>query len=417
MELGLGVAELDGAVLRPSDPVATGCESGPGPAARPGEDRILQHGRRVGLRDRLPHRSDAGADHEFGDIDEPAMGHHRHTLDLDDLAVGPTHRRREIGDRVGVGVGMDGDPPPVAVDRVEWLLHAPRWAQRSPESELSAEKLLAVSRAVSPPVNGGCTVVRMNCRWTEPTNHTPRYPGDGMGQRLDHEWQGLRRCRRALLVARGWAATGGALGAVVDDIEDLAVVVEATRTSGARDGIADAVLAQLIERSGHDELAGRVVIQRILPGLITRAVRYRTRGRSPDPVDEAIAAAWIALRRYDVVGRPRHIASALIGDAIFQAFRRPLRRRSATETSRPPVVFLPMAAPSGPATSADELSWVLTDAERAGVSGDEVALLRELARGESPSRVAAGLGVTPRTVRNRRDAAIRNVRVAVGVAA
>ena len=54
---------------------------------------------------------------------------------------------------------------------------------------------------------------------------------------------------------------------------------------------------------GDDELAGRVVIQRILGGLISQAMRHRSQHDDVDPAEIIVAAAWIALRRYDTTRR------------------------------------------------------------------------------------------------------------------
>ncbi|MGI9646039.1 MAG: hypothetical protein ACR2O6_12095, partial [Ilumatobacteraceae bacterium] len=163
----------------------------------------------------------------------------------------------------------------------------------------------------------------------------------------------------------------------------------------------------------HDELAGRVVIQRILPGLVTRSARYRSRRNPVDPAELSVAAAWIAVHSYDWRRRRRHVAASLISDATFQAFRRPLRLRAATEDLRSPQTFRALPAVPGPPNGIDELASVLRDAVDAGVPTHDIELIRHLARTGSPGRVARECGVTARTIRNRRDRAIARVREAL----
>jgi hypothetical protein len=104
---------------------------------------------------------------------------------------------------------------------------------------------------------------------------------------------------------------------------------------------------------------------------------------------------------------------------VFQAFRRPLRRRSCTEQVCPPSKFVPTPCSDEPATALDEFVTMLREAQRAGVPASDLDLLRQLVRAGSPGVVARQRNVTPRTIRNHRDQAIDHVRtaLAVGVAA
>ena len=65
------------------------------------------------------------------------------------------------------------------------------------------------------------------------------------------------------------------------------------------------------ELARHDALAGRIVVQRLLPGLISAAAKYRFLSEAGDPAEEAVGAAWIAIRNYDVTRRTRHVAAAV----------------------------------------------------------------------------------------------------------
>ncbi len=232
---------------------------------------------------------------------------------------------------------------------------------------------------------------------------------------LDRDWQRLRRRPDAVRRARSWADAdpGAPLACAVAALEDLQDLLDASRGRQGSDVTADRLLLELVRIAQHDQLAGRVVIQRILPGLVSRSARYRTRRTAVDPAELSVAAAWIAVRSYDWRRRRRHVAASLISDATFQAFRRPLRLMAAGEEPRSPHALKLIPAVSGPTNGADELAAVLRDALDAGVPTCDVELIRHLARTGSPGRVARECGVTLRTIRNRRDAAIARVRAAL----
>jgi hypothetical protein len=244
--------------------------------------------------------------------------------------------------------------------------------------------------------------------------------GANLLARLDDEWAHLRTSRRALRTARGWGDDdpGHPLATAVADLCDLDDLRLATQR-GASGRCDDAIMLALVTLARHDELAGRVVLQRLLPGLILHAARYRSFTDRSDPIGQIIPAAWLAIRSFDFDRRRQHVASSLISDAVFQAFRRQLRRRARTEQICPPSDFVPTPCHDEPATALDEFVVVLREAGRAGVPAGDLDLLRQLVRVGSPGVVAQQRNVTTRTIRNHRDRAIDHVRtaLAVGVAA
>jgi hypothetical protein len=238
-------------------------------------------------------------------------------------------------------------------------------------------------------------------------------------ERLDAEWAHLRTSRRAVRTARTWASRypDHPLGTVVAELTDLDQIRQATQRRNDTERADDAILLALVELSRDEELAGRIVLQHLLPALISNALRYRSFKNPTDPVAQVIPAAWLAIRCYDVERRRHHVASSLISDAVFQAFRRPLRVRSATEQVTSPTAFAATPCDDGPATAIDEFVTVLRDARRAGVPAYDLDLLRQLVRVGSPGIVAEQRNVTPRTIRNHRDRAVDHVRTALAVAA
>lgn len=234
------------------------------------------------------------------------------------------------------------------------------------------------------------------------------------GRRLDAEWTHLRTSRRALRTARAWAGPGDQpFDRAVRSVVDLDEIVRATRTGGPAGEGEDAVLIRLIDLARHHELAGRILVQRLLPGLIAGSLHYRSLDGGTDTSEIVVAAAWLAIRRYDTATRTRHVAATLISDAVFQAFRRPLRRRSASEVPCSPDHFLRDAADVDGSHPFLELAEVIRSARRAGVDDHHLELIRHLVRTGSPGVTAAERRVTPRTIRNHRDRAVESIRAAL----
>src|SRR5690554_5016421 len=86
----------------------------------------------------------------------------------------------------------------------------------------------------------------------------------GLGDQLVMEWRRLRRSPAAVSHMRALAVTP----APFDDLDTLLRLAGfGTPASGA----SDAVLARLVRCAAGDELAARVTLQRILPGLLAIA--------------------------------------------------------------------------------------------------------------------------------------------------
>ncbi len=237
--------------------------------------------------------------------------------------------------------------------------------------------------------------------------------------RLDIEWDQLRTARRSLAQARRWAIDEPAhpLARLVAAADDLDVIIHATQRGASPAGSDDEILLRLVELARHDELAGRVLIQRLLPGLISRAMAQRSHHETIDPIELVVAAAWLAIRTFDTDHRRHHIAASLISDAVFAAFRAQRRRKSWGEEVRSPDRFDATTVELAQSSAMEELAAVVRDARCAGVPSGDIELLRRLAQVESPSMVACERNVTSRTIRNHRDRAVERVRAALAIAA
>ncbi len=198
------------------------------------------------------------------------------------------------------------------------------------------------------------------------------------------------------------------------DLDDL---VELTRP-GASNVDGNAVLRALVDVSqrGDDpdaELAGRVVLQRMLPGLIAGSRRWRS-AHGDDPADVAIGAAWEAIARFETAVRRGPVAPMLVHDAIWIGFRRATRRRAAGETPVEPGAFRWQTAPTSGLDPVSAIAATLRAARSAGVDEHHLDIIRDLADAGSTVELATRRRVTDRTIRNHRAAAAAAIAGALG---
>lgn len=244
---------------------------------------------------------------------------------------------------------------------------------------------------------------------TSPARRGPRSPAEAapcnVRQALVDEWERLRHDPDAVERVRSWALVD------VDDLEDL--LRHAGRGCRTTPDT-NAVLHRLLEIGRCDDLAARIVLQRILPGLLATIGRHTARrvtARSSHPDDmfgELIGNAWIAIRCYDLTRRPRCLAAALLWGAEHRTFFTRGQRRPAPELATDlRTADLPAVDDASDSVYLDDL---LDDAARAGMDSADLALVRRLLDGASTEGLANELGVTARTVRNHRRRATDRLR-------
>jgi hypothetical protein len=229
---------------------------------------------------------------------------------------------------------------------------------------------------------------------------------------LDREWIRLDRRPSTWRVIRSWTEQGAlTLPAPVADLDELVALTQPT--SGERP-THDEILRDLVGLASIDAIAGRIVLQRILPGVISGARRWMSRDRATDPIDVAIGAAWLAIRGFDLERRHCAVAPALVADSLWIGFRRDARRKADQELSMASDVLSTHPAPDRRLDPTTAIAGTLRAAHRAGVPATDLELVRHLVRTGSPSVTATERGVSPRTIRNHRDTATARIRSALG---
>jgi hypothetical protein len=212
------------------------------------------------------------------------------------------------------------------------------------------------------------------------------------GGKLAHEWARLRTRRTALERARSWGLMEDPLTSLDELLAAVGFHTEPTQENERR-------LHDLVLIAADDELAARIVVQRILPGLLAVVVRRRDPNRYV--FDELLGAAWIAIRTYNASRAPRSVAAALISDAEYAAFRAASRRKSSQE--HPADIRPDDVRAHHEVSSCEELAELLAEAAASGVPDADLELIRQLLNVPTANELAAQLHVTPRTIRNRRD--------------
>lgn len=225
-----------------------------------------------------------------------------------------------------------------------------------------------------------------------------------LSSRLDREWDQL--CRRPAVTARArsWRVTSRPFRSL-DELLRLA----GFKVPPSQD--ANEVLRRLVATAADEPLAARIVLQRLLPGLLAIVRREQQRDRGVDAFDFLVGETWLSIVNYRADCRRTHVAARLLNDARHRAFTAPRRRqeRSPEDVVAPASLDLPRLPQPGSAF--EELTIVLGDARRAGLGDVELAAVCDYLGSRTAIALAAERNITPRTLRNRRHRAIERVRV------
>ncbi|MFZ8998486.1 MAG: hypothetical protein ACO3D0_08950 [Ilumatobacteraceae bacterium] len=211
-------------------------------------------------------------------------------------------------------------------------------------------------------------------------------------RRVNREWARLHgdpaACRRA--------STWNLLTEPVDDLDRLIDLVGPDDPERR----AEPALHQLVALARTDDLATRIVLQRLLPDLVRVHRRRSWQGWTDVGLGDLLATGWIAIRTYNPARRPSRLAASLVSDVEYNEYRAALRRRG-QHLPVDPVGFERLTADDDH-DAATELQHLLVEGAHL-LTADEHDLLRRLLSGRMAIDIAAELGVTPRTLRNRRD--------------
>jgi hypothetical protein len=211
-------------------------------------------------------------------------------------------------------------------------------------------------------------------------------------QSFVREWERLRHHPDALRRAAGWHLVTGAL-------TDLDQIVELTFPSRPDDD-RERCLHHLVELARDDDLAARVLLQRLLPDLVLLHRRRRWQHWHDVDFGDLLATGWIVVRTYNPRRRPARLARSLLSDIEYREYRAARRRIGHGQPDDPN--RFDQIIDETPADPIVELADLVAD-PAAALSEQDRDFLRRLLSGRPAIDVAGDLEITPRTLRNRRD--------------
>jgi DNA-directed RNA polymerase specialized sigma24 family protein len=265
--------------------------------------------------------------------------------------------------------------------------------------------LLAVRHAVSAVRIIICMTTQTARTCTRPTTIIHPTGKSPTVRTLVQEWSALSRAPSTLRRVNGWGLPGKRV-AYLDE-----VLIRAGFGLEATDSIGDQYLFKLVIRAANDELATRIVLQRLLPPLISIAARRGklARGGFDEALTDTVAQAWIQIRTYPINKRPIKIASNLVRDSEYFAFVRDSRLKQLAVAWGDDVIDM-IPTPETQPNSEEELTNLLAEVEGWNLGTRSISVLRQLAEGKSFRSIAADADVNVRTVHSWRSTAINELR-------
>ena len=265
--------------------------------------------------------------------------------------------------------------------------------------------LLAVRRAVSAIRIIICMTTQTARTYTRPTTIIHPTGKSPTVRTLVQEWSALSKAPSTLRRVNGW----GLPGKRVANLDE--VLIRAGFGLEATDSVGDQYLFKLVIRAANDELATRIVLQRLLPPLISIAARRGklARGGFDEALTDTVAQAWIQIRTYPIHKRPIKIASNLVRDSEYFAFVRDSRLKQLAVAWGDDVIDV-IPAPETQPNSEEELTILLAEVENWNLGTRSISVLKQLSEGKSFRSIAADADVNVRTVHSWRSTAISELR-------
>lgn len=229
--------------------------------------------------------------------------------------------------------------------------------------------------------------------------------------RLQREWNVLSCRRSAVARATAWQLTPR----MFDSLDELLVLTGLG--TGPAHPSSDETMRRLVTVARHDDLAARVVLQRMLPGLSNCAKRYASGFDSQlDALDELLTEAWTVIRSFPIESRDRYVIKNLLRDCEYRAFLKARRRMLVQDLTDPADMDRAADVDDEPDDPLGIIVELLGRARSAGMSDADVAVVVTLLNTATVKQAALALRVTDRTVRNRRESVVRQLRALADVA-
>jgi len=129
-----------------------------------------------------------------------------------------------------------------------------------------------------------------------------------------------------------------------------------------------------------------------------------------------LTEAWTVIRSFPIESRDRYVIKNLLRDCEYRAFLKARRRMLVQELTDPADLDRAVEVDE----TADEPLAIIVDllgrARSVGMNDADVAVVVSLLNSSTVKQAAVALGVTDRTVRNRRESVVRQLRALADVA-
>ncbi|MGI8683173.1 MAG: hypothetical protein ACR2JO_13810 [Mycobacteriales bacterium] len=229
--------------------------------------------------------------------------------------------------------------------------------------------------------------------------------GPGMAVRLEAEWSGIAvsaRMRAALIT---WTCRHPQLAGLADG-EQLRAVVHDRGQLDRADTILSALAVEAAADGGDDPLAARVILQLLLPGVVS--LQRRLAGMIVDAEDrdaQVLYAVMETIRSYPWRRRPQRIAANVLLDSHMRIRRGRRQTAEVLVDEFEDTVEVDGAEHADRRTELLELFvWAVTEGV---VSADDVLLITRTQIDEEPvEAVADELGVARKSLLRRRQRAL-----------
>jgi DNA-directed RNA polymerase specialized sigma24 family protein len=176
----------------------------------------------------------------------------------------------------------------------------------------------------------------------------------------------------------------------------------------------DAALYALLGRARTDPLAGRLVLQALLPGLKRLVGRLLIDVREREELWSIVmACVWEGIRAYPPE-RKRKVAANLLLDCLHEALDVIARDRKAAAHA---LVGLPSLEPAAEPECEGDVERLVREAVSAGAISDVEAwlILRTRIDGATIRELAAGWGFSWEALKRRRQRAERRLQIFLGI--
>lgn len=231
----------------------------------------------------------------------------------------------------------------------------------------------------------------------------------GPGRQIIDEWARLAHRPAVLRRVNSWDF----LPQSVDNLDQLLEMCGFGRP--VDDAAGDNMLWNIVRLAEHDELAARVALHRVMPALMSIARRRGKimKGGMSAAMSEIVASAWMVIRQFPYERRRNKIASNIVRDAEYFAFVRESRLVRVKEVNVDNDILSWLCDDITESMNDMTFDELLVTAAERGVEQRHIDLLSKLGAGIHGSEIAEQWGVSARTVRNYRRAAIDAVREAL----